>query len=245
MPEERREDIVRSVIAQYVNTRPITQIRDWFGLATVSREVVKRLEAESSIWRKWSLPREALAKSAVGCWVPLEDLRAFLNDMPGPVLSPTDVAQRLRVFCEEDCEEPNEALREGCLAIYEEEKAQDTELAAIIGRLREHVDREETRLIHARWDQQKREAEERRLALEQSFLAGEDCKWTAVAGSEAVYCRVNGRAYRLGPKEGRSRSLFRISTIDDSNPRLVGNYENRTHATKAVSEMAYQPEPRR
>lgn len=245
MSEERREDIIRSVIAQYVNTRPINQIRDWIGLMTVSREVIRRLEAESSIWRKWNLPREAMVKSAVGCWIPLEDLRAFLNDMPGPALSPTDVAQRLRAFCEEDCEEPNELLREGCLAIYEEETAQGTELAAIIGRLREHVDHEETRLIHERWDAQKRETEERRLALEQSFLAGEDCKWTAVAGSEAVYCRVNGRAYRLAPKEGRSRSLFRISAIDDPNPRLVGKYENRTEATKVVSEISYGTEPRR
>lgn len=245
MSEERREDIVRSVIAHYVNTRPINQIRDWFGLTTVSREVVKRLEAESSIWRKWNLPREALVKLAVGCWIPLEDLRTLLNEMPGPALSPTDVAQRLRAFCEEECEEPNEGLREGCLAIYEEEKAQGTELAAIISRLREHVDREEMRLIHERWDLQKRETEERRVALEQSFLAGEDCKWTSVAGSEAVYCRVNGRAYRLAPKEGRSRSLFRISAVDDINPRLVGKYQNRSEATKVVSEIAYQPEPRR
>jgi hypothetical protein len=42
MSEERREDIARSVIAHYVNTRPINQIRDWFGLTTVSREKRRR-----------------------------------------------------------------------------------------------------------------------------------------------------------------------------------------------------------
>ncbi len=105
MYEKRRDDVVRSLIARYVNERPIAQIRDWFGLLTLSHEIIQALEAEFSIWRKWSLPREAFAKSAVGCWIPFEDLRDFLNEMPGPSLTPTDVTQRLRAFSEEDCEE--------------------------------------------------------------------------------------------------------------------------------------------
>jgi hypothetical protein len=239
-----REEVVRSLIARYVNERPIAQIRDWFGLATLSRQVIEALEAEFSIWRKWSLPREAFAKSAVGCWIPLEDLRAFLNEMPGPSLTPTDVAQRLRAFSEEGCEEPNPDLKDACLAVYAAEKSEGTELAATIARLREFVDAEETRLIHERWDAQRREAEERRVALEQSFLAGEDCRWTPIAGSEEAYCRINGRAYRLAAKQGKTRSLFRISAIDDPTPRLIGKYQNRADATKVLSEIAYQAEPR-
>ena len=151
MSQEAREDIVRSVIAEYVNSHPITEIRDWYSLRSVARRVVQRLEAEGGIWTKWNPPREALVKSAIGCWVPLEDLRAFLNAMPGPELTPTDVAQRMRAFSEEDFDEPNPALKDACLAIFAEEKAQGTELAAIIGRLREYTEAEEGRLMREQW----------------------------------------------------------------------------------------------
>lgn len=241
---EHREEAVRSLIAHYVNTRPINQIRDYFGLGSLSRDIIRRLEDDFAVWKKWSLPREALAKSAVGCWVPLEDLRAALNDMPGPTLTPTDVAQRLRAFCEEDCEEPNPLLRDGCLTIFEVEKAEGTEMAAIIGRLREHVEAEEIRRLHEEFELRRREAEEKRQALVERFLAGEDCSWTPVGPSEDVYCRVNGRAYQLLPKEGNMRNLYRISSIDDPSPRLIGRYRNRPDATKVVSEVAYKPEPR-
>jgi hypothetical protein len=245
MYRQGRDDLVRTLIAQYVNIRPIAQVRDWSGLLRLAQDIVAQLEAEFSIWRKWSLPREAFAKSAVGCWIPIEDLRAFLNAIPGPELTTTDVAQRLRAFCEEECEEPNPDLKDGCLVIYAAEKAEGTELAAIVGRLREHVDAEEVRRFYDQQDRQKREGEERRLELEQSFLAGEDCKWTPVDGSEAVCCRVNGRAFRLMAKEGKTRSLFRITALDDPSPRLIGKYQNRGDATKIIAEIAYQPEPRR
>ncbi|AWI62463.1 hypothetical protein AB395_00006841 (plasmid) [Sinorhizobium fredii CCBAU 45436] len=59
----------------------------------------------------------------------------------------TDVAQRLREF-EEDpyTNYPNDDLRDGCLAIFAQEKAEGTELPAIIGLLSEHVEREEERI---------------------------------------------------------------------------------------------------
>ena len=244
MRDQQRDDVVRSLITAYVSVRTRRQIADYFGIDSLSREIVRRLEDQFAIWRKWSPPREAVAKSAVGCWIPLEDLQAFLNEMPGPTLTPTDVAQRLRAFCEEDCEQANEALKDGCLEIYEDEKAQGTELTAIIGRLHEHVDREEVRLVHEQWEHQKRQADEKRQALEQSILTGEDCRWTPVANSSDVYCRVNGRTYRLAPKEGKTRNLFRILSIDDAKPRLIGKYSNQTEATKVVAQVAYQPEPR-
>ena len=132
-------------------------------------------------------------------------------------------------------EEPNPDLKDACLAIYAAEKSEGTELVATISRLGQFVDAEETRMFHERWDEQKREAKERRLALEHSFLAGEDCKWTPINGSEEVYCRINGRAYQLSAKQGKTRNLFRISAIDDPDPRLIGKYQNRTDATKVLS----------
>ena len=46
-------------------------------------------------------------------------------------------------------------------------------------------------MMREQWALQARQAEEKRAALEQSFLAGEDCRWTPVNGSADVYCRVN------------------------------------------------------
>ena len=61
-----------------------------------------------------------------------------------------------------------------------------------------------------------------------------------------LYERVWAEPVRtLAPKEGKTRNPFRISAIDDPDPRLIGKYQNRTDAAKAVSEVAYQPEPRR
>ena len=59
---------------------------------------------------------------------------------PGSPLTLTDVAQRLRAFHEERYSSyPNEKLRNGCLAIYRQEKEGGSELPAIIGKLQEFV----------------------------------------------------------------------------------------------------------
>jgi hypothetical protein len=51
------------------------------------------------LWSKWDTNRDAVARAAVGCWVPNEDLRNYLNNMPGPRLTATDVAQRINTRC--------------------------------------------------------------------------------------------------------------------------------------------------
>lgn len=37
---------------------------------------------------------------------------------------------------------------------------------------------------------------------------------------------------------------FRINSIDDEDGRLIGTYQLRRDATKAITQVAYQPEPR-
>ena len=64
------------------------------------------------------------------------------------------MVQRLRAFYEEPYSSyPNEELKAGCLALYEAEKAQGTELPAIIGALQEYIELEEERLIPSPIDQ--------------------------------------------------------------------------------------------
>ena len=57
-----------------------------------------------------------------------------------------------------------------------------------------------------------------------------------------MYCRVNGRAYRLTPTKDKRWQLHRIVAIDGGKVELLGLYLQRKDITKAVAEMAYKPE---
>ncbi len=190
-------------------------------------------------------PREPFLKSAALCWIPIEDLLAFLNELPGPPLTKTDVAQRLRAFHEEPYDPyPNEDLQAGCLALYELEKAEGTELPAIVGALQEFLEPEEQRLHEEHQVAWRERVEQERIALVRRFFSGADCKWTAIQKSKDIFRRINGRAYKLAPTNDRKWDLFRIEAFNDPKPPLIGRYGNRRDVTKALSKLAYEPEPR-
>jgi hypothetical protein len=136
-------------------------------------------------------------------------------------------------------------LRTGCLAIFEKEKAEGTELPAIIQLLQDHVEREEERLLEERREryQQIREAEQ--IAREQRLLMGADCGWTQQRTSQHWYCRINGRTYRLSPTPDKKWSLSRVNSVAESEEGvLIGKYQGRGDATKIIKQIAYQPELR-
>lgn len=196
------------------------------------------------MWRKWDGLREPFLKSAALCWVPIEDLAAFLNELPGPPLTKTDVAQRLRAFHEEPYESyPNEDVKVGCLALYEHEKAASTEMPAIVGALQEFVESEEQRLRDEQRAAGRRRAEEERIALEERFLAGADCKWTPIGNSEELYIRKNGRPFRLSPTKEKRWDLHRIESREVAG-KIVGTYGTRGDANRVIAKLAYEPEPR-
>lgn len=113
---------------------------------------MKALDGASSVWKKWESQREEVAQAGAPCWIPVEDLKAFLNTLPGPPLTKTDVEQRLRAIWEEPhTNYPKDELTDGCVALYQSEKADGTEMRAIIGALQEHIEREEDRLNRRRW----------------------------------------------------------------------------------------------
>ncbi|MBB3148217.1 hypothetical protein FHS21_004660 [Phyllobacterium trifolii] len=246
MREDERIWAVKEVLFDYVKSPSLRHIRDPHSVIKLAREIVKKIDRGNSIWRKWDGQREILLKSAMNCWIPVEELRDFLNGMPGPALTTTDVSQRLRAFEDEDYYSyPKDELQEGCLAIYEKEKAEGTELPAIIGLLRDYVEREEERLRVEQHERYGRLREEDRLAREQRLLSGADCKWTQLAKSPHWYSRVNGRTYRLTPTNDKMWNLYRInSPLDNEKGALVGKYQRRGEVTKVIAQMAYQPEPK-
>lgn len=245
MPDHDRIRVVTSMIAEHVKSPSLRHIRDHEMLWKLAGKIVERLDQENPLWRKWEEPRDALLRAASTCWIPIEDMREYLNGMPGPALTLTDVAQRLRAFHEEPYEPyPNDELREACLEFYAREKALGTELPAIVGALQEFVEQEEERLRLALQERLRTAREEERRQLEQRFLSGADCKWTPVGGSKQLYCRMNGRAYRLSPTPEKRWDLHRIESIDDPGGILIGKYQKRGDVTKALATVAYQPEPR-
>jgi hypothetical protein len=166
-----------------------------------------------------------------------------LNRLPGPVFTHTDVVQRLRALWEEPWTTyPNEELKANCLRLYEQEKAQGTELPAIVGALQEHIEREEERLRQEQEENYQRYKEAERLRLQQRFLSGADCGWARVEEFEGLFCRRNGRAFRIACDKNKRWQLYRIASVADVGV-LLGSYQGRREANKALEQIAYQPEP--
>jgi hypothetical protein len=243
--DAERQYAVRSLLFDFVKSPSLRHLRDPHNIQKLAREIINAVDRASSIWKKWEPDREEFAKAAAPCWLPVEDLLEFLNTLPGPSLTITDVEQRLRAIWEEPYTTyPKDDLREGCLALYNREKAQGTEMRAIIGALQEHIEREEERLRREQQERYQRFKKEERIRLQHRFQSGADCGWTRIDKSEAFYCRHNGRAFRIIQGKDKRWTLYRINEIEDKG-ELLGTYQGRGDANKALKKIAYAPEPQR
>lgn len=111
MSEDVRLDVVKSLLFEYVKSPSLRHISDPYAVNKLAREITS-VFCGSAVWRKWDGQREALLRQAINCWIPIEDLRDYLDGMSGPKLTTTDVAQRLRAFWEEDyASYPNDSCR--------------------------------------------------------------------------------------------------------------------------------------
>jgi hypothetical protein len=114
-------------------------------------------------------------------------------------------------------------------------------MPAIAGALRAYVEQEEDRLHRERAAAWKARVQMEKAALEQRYLSGADCKWTQIDGSRSFYCRINGRSYRLTATPDKRWDLHRVTSLDDAGT-LVGRYARRGEMTKALAQIAYQPD---
>ena len=166
--------------------------------------------------------------------------------MPGPELTRMDVIQRLRAFHEERYETyPDEDFKDGCMEIFEKEKATGTELPAIIGAVAQWVEEEEARRWKERQAERRRQIEEDRIALEESGLA----LAATARGPRSTNPRRSTAARTAGPigsrpPPTRTWRLHRINALEDEDGVLVGTYKTRADATKVVAKTAFLPEPR-
>lgn len=244
MFDSERVGAVRRLVTNYLRSPSVSHMRDPHSVDQLVEQILGAVDREPSVWRKWLEERETFLEAAAPYWLPLEDLRDFLNGLPGPPLTLTDVEQRVRAINDAPfTSRRDEELRPGCEALYAREKTEGTELAAIVGALEDFVYFEGQKLEAARADARRRRIEDERLALEQRFLSGVDCKWTAIQRSPELYTRINGRAYRLNPTKDKRWELYRIQSVEDGGAR-IGLYGSRGDANKVLAKLAYDPEPR-
>lgn len=237
--------MIKEWILDYVKSASLEVIRRPTLVEQLAREIVARLDRTHVMWGKWDDQREALLRLAVPCWIPVEDLQAVLSEMPGPQLTATDVTQRLEAMATRSYEYPQVEFQQGCLKIYNEEKALGTELRAIIGRIRDYIDEEDARLHAQRAERRKHAIEEERIEREQKLFSGADCTWTQLRGSPSWFCRKNGRLFQLSQSADKKWKLARVAAIEESGEgRLIGRYKFRKDATKILMKIAYEPEPR-
>lgn len=236
---------VRRIIADYVRSPSLRHLRDFQNLEKVSKEVVIALERDHGIWRKWDGTKDEAAKLSLGSWIPLGDLVDFLNTLPGPKLTKTDVQQRILALEEEESIYPQNDFREACEALYRKELDEGTDFFAILLALRRLVEE----LHSQRYDEQRRRQKEAReqtkLESEQRLQSGADCPWTSIGASKSAYCRVNGRTYRLAIQSDKRLELTRVRKVDDAEAGVsMGLYRDRGTATAAVKKIAFEIEPR-
>ncbi|MEX2743291.1 hypothetical protein AB3480_18375 [Rhizobium mongolense] len=98
MLEDDRIWHARDLVKEHVSSPSLRHIRDPAAILSISRRILKKIDRGTGIWQKWEGEREVLIKSAVGCWIPTDSLRDYLNLFSGPKLTSTDVAQRMKAI---------------------------------------------------------------------------------------------------------------------------------------------------
>src|SRR5476649_979420 len=98
MADDARIGMVCGLLVEHTKSPSLKHIRDPYALNKLAHQIIRRLDGGNPLWKKWTGGREELLSAAIHCWIPIEDMRDFLNSMEGQRLTATDVAQRLEAF---------------------------------------------------------------------------------------------------------------------------------------------------
>jgi hypothetical protein len=246
MPDGPRLRTIIGLLGRHVGSPALRHGGDSEQIAKLAGKILESVDGDGARdpWRKWPLARDKLVRRAVDCWVPVDDLHAAPSELPGPPLTTTDVTGRLLALWEDGLDRPDDTLRTGCDALYARETAVGTELAAIVELMHDWMGEEIGRRMREDWEERERRRAEMKEAAKLRFLLGAYCKWTQIGSSTDLYCRVNGRTYRLSHAADKKLEVWRVQSMDDAAGRLIGRYQGRPDATRAIEQIAYQPESR-
>ena len=130
--DERLHEIIR-MLHQYSARAPL-KFPTEAEIPKLGQKILDTACGPTSLWTKWSKDREELVSRAVDVWVPLDDLRDALNNLPGEHLTATDVEQRVYALRHEYSgysRGPDEELKEESFAAYAAEKAKGTAISRL------------------------------------------------------------------------------------------------------------------
>jgi hypothetical protein len=235
--ESDRSYAVLSKLADYVRSPSLQHIRDPNQLQKLARDIVRILDRAGSVWTKWEGTREDVIKAASPCWIPDDDLHKHLNFLPGPPLTLCQAAVASSLG--RTVGNLPRRRTQGWLPCPL--RSRSGAFIAIVGAIREHIELEEERLRREREDAYRKFREEEQLKRKRRFAAGADVGWTSIDGTDALYCRRNGRSFRIVPSKDKRWQLYRI-TDQEEGGELLGLYGNRTDANRALGKIAYAPE---
>lgn len=234
---------VKRLLLIYLQSPSLRHLRHETSVNQLAATIVKELEPQPSLWKKWTVDRQAVVERAAGCWVPLPDLTQFLNSLAGPRLTKTDVSERLKHEEDQQYMQPREEFRTGCESVYRQDKHDGSEFFATVCRVRAHLEQEQVRHENQKEEDRKRCREEEYQSRIARLMSGADTAWTQQRGSQYWYCRINARAYRLSRTDDGRWKLERVQEIDDATlGNLVGAYSSRREAGKSVKTIAYRPD---
>jgi hypothetical protein len=183
--------------------------------------------------------------AAATTWIPIEDLRQYLNTVPGARLTQTDVEQRLRAIQEERYDlYPDSRMQAACLARYKLERDAGTEMSAIIRALSEFSELESERMRVEQERSWKETRAKQQEALRQRLLSGADCKWISLEGPSEYFCRTNGRLFRLTKGKDLRWTLSRVQAPQDQRGAMCWASTRRGAKPRSRGQDNISPEPR-
>ncbi len=143
MAEDERLWEIKRQLHSFTKSPSLRHVRAPYFQDNLARDILNAVDRNTGPWQKWEGTREVILISAAYTSIAVEDLRDYLNELPGEKLTTTEVAQRLRVIHEAGFfPYPDEAFTSASLKIYLQELALGTEMIAIIGMLEQYVEEE-------------------------------------------------------------------------------------------------------
>jgi hypothetical protein len=209
------------------------------GVQYLAHDIVRYFDGAHSHWAKWSIERTKLLDSSKTFSIPVGELQEALNALPGPSLTATDVEQRLKLLLGVPfVDQPREDLRDDFRAIFSAEKAKGTEFVAIVGAIRDFLDKVELREYYEGEERKKHEQEAERLEQEKTLRSGVDCDWLRPWECQDLFLRKAGRLFRLRNIAHLDWEVSEIPGLDRVDEgKCVGRFKGRGCARTAIYDM--------
>jgi hypothetical protein len=190
-------------------------------------ELARKIMAALNKGQKWDSERRIAASTGRECWIPTEDLVAYLNSLPGPPITEGD----LMALPLPRWDEPIPEARDECLRVYYREKQAGTAWGAMMEIIQNEA-------VLPAFDKQ--HSEQRRLRREgalRRIRSGEEVYgFIEVPDQRDWYSRHDGQLFRLQKLSRDQYALFSVSDLGEEGlPTQPHIFKARSQARDAVA----------